>query len=562
MMIQIVPLFFVFVLGAGANTNIEVNTTLGIVVGERKALPNKIDVDVFLSIPFAASTGGNNRFLPPQPRTPWTEPLNCTQVGPGCIQPHHNADVPCEGKDDPGCQSEDCLNLNIFCPSDPSNDTDGYPVMFWIYGGAYDEGSNRGPVSLYDGTTLASEFGVCVVTTNYRLGVLGYLSTHEQPGNMGILDQREAMIFTRDNIKSFGGDPSRVTIWGESAGAMSVSIHLVSPGSAGLFHAAIMESNVAGFQYQNKLAQETTFGKTFAKKAGCETLKNISCLRSLDARDVIEIGEKVASSVLDGLFDRILEGGRVEDAFAMQWAPVIDGIELSSQPLDLFDRGTWNDVPLIIGTNEDEGATFVYAGIKDWIPEILFPTAMRGIFGTSDGDKVLNFYANASDSWHDTRDSLSYVLTDFWFKCSSARIAAAAVAKNHSAFVYRFDHVLSFPELFPMFGLPTVCENRTCHATEIPFVFQNYANFTPDADELDMARDFASYWTTFARTGDVNAVANNGALHWPSFDTSERLNMRMGVPRLVESTKTGQIGPGVLPTAGVCDFFDSIGYHH
>lgn len=551
-----------FVLISGQGSPI-VNTTLGPIRGTTVSVDG-VSVNVFRGVPFAASTGGDHRFLAPQPREPWTETLNCTENGPGCIQPHHNADVPCGGKDDgPRCQSEDCLNLNIYCPAEPSSSAEGYPVMFWIYGGAFNEGMNWGPLDLYDGSTLAAQKSVCIVATNYRLGVLGYLVTPEQRGNQGLLDQRAAMVFTRDNIRQFGGNPSAVTIWGESAGAMSVGIHLTSPGSQGLFHRAIMESNVAGFQYQESFVQQATFGVEFAKLSGCGSLtKNMTCLRALSARDAITFGEKASSSVVEGIVDRILEGGRVEDAFAMQWAPVIDGVEVPSQPLRAFETGDWAGVPLVIGTNQDEGATFVFAGVKDWLPELLFPLLMKGIFGERDGAAVESFYANASASWHDARDSLSYVLTDFWFKCASERIAAAAIAKGKTAYVYRFDHVLSFPELFPTFGLPTQCENRTCHASEIPFVFQNHANFSLSKDEMAMAADFSTYWTSFASTGDPNAEATTTTLHWPAFNTTSRLNMRMGVPRLVESTKTGQIGDGVLPTRGVCAFFDSIGYSH
>jgi len=404
------------------------------------------------------------------------------------------------------------------------------------------------------------------VEPNYRLGVLGSLVwPGQQHGNQQILDQRMAMMWVRDNIANFGCDPNSVTIWGESAGAMSVAVHLVSPGSAGLFHRAIMESNVAGFQYQNEAAQRLTFGQNFLKLSGCGDWKNISCLQEIDAHDVIEYGEKASGSALEGLLDRILEDGHVEDAFAMQWSPVIDMFELTAQPLQLFDSGKWNHVPVLLGSNQDEGATFIYAGIRDKIPELFFPLLMDAIF-TKSGKNVTEFYSEASENWHDARDSLSYILTDYWFKCSAAKIALAASKKGMNSYVYRFDHVLSFPQLFPMFGLPDVCENRTCHASEIPFVFGNYANFSVDQDELDMSSDFFSYWGSFARTADVNDGISDGERpYWPLFNSSSRLNMRIGIPRLVESTKTGQQGsdPALRHTEGVCDFFDRIvGYNH
>jgi carboxylesterase type B len=121
--------------------NIIVNTTYGPILGSTQISDQGKTINVFRGVPFAADTGGANRWLPPQPRTPWgPEPLNCTENGPGCRQPHHNPDVPCNGQEGPRCQSEDCLNLNIYCPAGAAPDPYGYPVMFWIYGGAFDEG--------------------------------------------------------------------------------------------------------------------------------------------------------------------------------------------------------------------------------------------------------------------------------------------------------------------------------------------------------------------------------------------------------------------------------------
>ena len=188
-----------------------VQTTLGPIRGYVES-PTEANasINVFRAVPFAADTGGNNRFLPPQPRQPWLDVLNCTLNGPGCRQPHHNADVPCGGKQGARCQSEDCLNLNLYCPSVPPSQAgfpQGYPTIFWIYGGAFNEGMNWGPLGIYDGSQLSARGGVCVVATNYRLGVLGFLVSKDQPGNQAILDQRMAMQWTQENIAKFGGNP-------------------------------------------------------------------------------------------------------------------------------------------------------------------------------------------------------------------------------------------------------------------------------------------------------------------------------------------------------------------
>ena len=144
-----------------------VNTTLGPIKGTTETTSQGGTTNVFRGVPFAASTGGANRWMPPQPRAPWApETLDATQNGPGCQQPHHNADVPCGGKDPEHCQSEDCLRLSVYCPEGATN----VPVMFWIYGGAFNEGMNWGPIGLYNGSELAHRGGVCVVAPNYRRG--------------------------------------------------------------------------------------------------------------------------------------------------------------------------------------------------------------------------------------------------------------------------------------------------------------------------------------------------------------------------------------------------------
>mmetsp|Transcript_34219 Transcript_34219/g.89789 ORF Transcript_34219/g.89789 Transcript_34219/m.89789 type:complete len:577 (-) Transcript_34219:87-1817(-) len=553
---------------AAPGVHVEVNTTLGPIIGVVEHSRTGVPVAVYRGVPFAADTGGANRWRPPQPRQPWHVPINCTGNGYGCVQPHHNEDVPCDGQPPaPGqkCQSEDCLNVNVYCPTAPPQDPAGYPVMFWIYGGAFNEGMNWGPMNIYDGTELAARGGVCVVGTNYRLGVLGFAVLGDTAtGNQAIQDQRAALTWTRDNIARFHGNAGSVTIWGESAGAMSVAIHLVSPASKGLFHRAIMESNVASYRYQKAGDQKATFGAQFAKLAKCKK-GDLTCLRALDARTAIDLGEKATGGVGANIINRILEGGRVEDAFAMQWSPVVESgsADLPDLPLKIMATKEWHAVPVLIGSNQDEGATFIYAGVKEKLPEALFPALNDGIFGL-DGGKVTRFYSHVSKGWHDLRDSMSYMLTDYWFKCSAEYIAAKASAAGVASYVYRFNHLVSFASLFPRYGLPTVCENRTCHMSEVPFVFHNSANYSFSADEGVLSAKMLRYWTNFAKASDPNSGGDPSGVVWPIFNGSVRQNLKLSVPISIESTATGQdSGPGTVPQIsppGVCSFYDSIGY--
>ena len=209
--------------------------------------------------------------------------------------------------------------------------------MIWLHGGGFNEGMSYGPVNLYDGSNIAAGSGgrgLCVVGVNYRLGVLGFLVTEKQPGNQGILDQRAAMVWVRENIASFGGNPDSVTLWGQSAGAMSVAVHLVSPGSKGLFHRAIMESNVAAFRYQQAPHQARGYGAAFAKQSPCGKLSALACLQQQPANETIRWGSNAAGSDAAGVWARILDGGHVLDAFAMEWSPVIDGPGATRAPFE------------------------------------------------------------------------------------------------------------------------------------------------------------------------------------------------------------------------------------
>ena len=247
-----------------------VTVTGGAILGVRDPA---IGVRFWKGIPFGANTAGVNRFLPPSPAANWSSVLNCTMFGPGCYSNQDDLDTA-------PVQSEDCLNLNVYAPLTSSLQPGAaLPVMFFIHGGGFNEGFNAGPFKMYDGSYVAVTGNVVVVTVNYRLGAFGFLVTDKLNGNLGLMDQRLAMHWVQQNIHVFGGDPKQITIWGESAGAMSVGVHLVSPKSRGLFTKAIMQSPVAILYEEKKNAR--LYGADFCKIIGCGgDACNSTCLQS------------------------------------------------------------------------------------------------------------------------------------------------------------------------------------------------------------------------------------------------------------------------------------------
>jgi len=305
------------------------------------------DVRVYKGIPFAAAPVGKLRWRPPQPVEPWEGVRRCTEFGPWCPQPK-----PVLGKE-LGPTSEDCLYLNVWTPA-KSPDAK-LPVMVWIHGGGHTTGS--GAASFYEGTRLARQ-GVVVVTINYRLGPFGYLahpllskeSERGVSGNYGMLDQIAALRWVQRNIASFGGDPGCVTIFGESAGAVSTCRLMVSQLAKGLFHRAIAQSG--GAHGRNRHLRKTWYGmepmekvgERIAAALGCDQADDVlAALRATSAEALLK-----ATNPAQGLFGK-----------GTRFGPVIDGWALPDDPVDLWQAGKQHDVPFMAGSNADEGSIFL-----------------------------------------------------------------------------------------------------------------------------------------------------------------------------------------------------------
>ncbi|MCZ9342539.1 carboxylesterase family protein, partial [Streptomyces sp. TRM76130] len=282
----------------------------------------------YLGIPYAAPPVGALRWRPPAAPASWTGVRDATAPGDPCVQTA--SDSPWGDLAGPGTPSEDCLYLNVHTPARPS--LLKRPVMVWIHGGGFTVGSG----AFYDGSTLAADGDVVVVTLNYRLGAFGYLahpdlageSAEGVSGNYGVLDQQAALRWVRDNVAAFGGDPDNVTVFGESAGGGSVCHQLVSPRAVGLFDRAIAQSG-CGFALPTQESQQRV-GSAWADSLGCA---DAACLRALPA-------------------DRVLTAAQSPTA---RWTPNVDGAVLPRQVMDALESGRFHRVPVLQGTTADEG---------------------------------------------------------------------------------------------------------------------------------------------------------------------------------------------------------------
>jgi para-nitrobenzyl esterase len=439
-------------------------------------------ISSFKGIPFAAPPVAALRWKAPQPLQPWSGVKQADTFGPGCVQaasPY--TQVP--------SMSEDCLYLNVWTPAKAANDR--LPVMVWIYGGAFTGGAAS--MAAYDGTRLA-EKGVVLVTINYRLGPFGFMAhpalTKESgkgSGNYGLQDQIAALRWVKDNIAKFGGDASRVTIFGESAGGISVSMLTVSPYAKGLFQRAISESG-------------GNFGiPRTANEAGA-TAPTLRVAEGDGQRFLQALGAADITAARDIPADKVLAGAG--PAMVRFW-PVFDGDVIPGDQYKVYEAVKFNDTPILVGTNSDEGNLFVRSSTT-----VAFETQVRNGYGKA-ADTVLAAYPHATD------EQASRAAKDL-FRDSTFAWGTAAWARLQSqkgkgkAYVYYFDH--KTPQ----------SPNGANHAAEIGFVFRNLGGGragAPAPADSALSELMSSYWTNFAKTGDPNG---SGLPAWPVFTANDQ----------------------------------------
>ena len=474
-------------------------------------------VRAYKGIPYAAPPVGDLRWKPPQPAKPWEGVRPCIEYGPAC--PQTDIMWTMLGEKKPEKLDEDCLYLNVWTPAKSPDDK--LPVMVWIHGGGFTLGWSY--QRDYDGTALARK-GVVLVTTNYRLGPFGFLghpllskeSERGVSGNYGYLDQIAALRWVRDNIAAFGGDPDCVTIFGESAGGSSVNFLCVSPLAKGLFHRAISESG--GYTYwKMEHLRETSpagesaeaMGESLAKKlVGDETGDVLAALRAVPAEKLVSFA-----------------GIDTEYRFS----PAVDGWALPDYPAILYDKSMQHDVPLILGTNADEGTMFAMIIPYKTVEEHL--AAVKDEYGEY-ADEIMALYP--ADEPGDIRDAFIEHFADTTFIAPTRAMVRAMDKVSSNAYLYQFTR-----------KSPTMPAMGAFHSMEIAYAFDNVDESKVKEVDLKLSDTMSTYWVQFAKTGDPNC---NGLPEWPAYKTASDQHLELG--------DTIQVGSGLHKEA--CDTLDRI----
>jgi len=469
---------------------------------------------LFAGIPYAAPPVGALRFRAPAPPIEWSGTREATRFSAVSWQPPAMMGGLLGGPT-PTCD-EDCLTLNI---ATPAIDDARRPVMVWIHGGGFTSGSGSTP--WYNGARFAQHGDVVVVSLNYRLGVLGFLhladlggEAYASSGLNGILDQVAALEWVRDNIEAFGGDPGNVTIFGESAGGMSVGTLLGLPRAQGLFHQAILQSGAAhNLVTANRAA---TITESFLAAAG---LADIDALLAADAQQLVDAQvAATATFASDQLRSASAEGTRASTGvgriLGLPFQPVLDGVELPQAPLQAMQDGLNADVAVMVGSNLDEWHLFHLAA-KPMDDERLVRAVDR-VFGDAPG--ILDVYRSARPG-ADANAVWCAIMSDVVFRLPAIRLAEVqAEHQPDDTFSYRFT--------WPSRAFDG--KLGSCHALEIPFVFDNLDKagaemFIGDGPTpAALAAAMHESWWRFATSRDPN---HDGLPHWAPYDTGSRATM-------------------------------------
>ena len=447
---------------------------------------------VYRGIPFAAPPLGGLRWKPPEPAASWQGARKADKFAPGCMQSM--------GGPPPSGLSEDCLYLNVWTPAKSAKDR--LPVLVWIYGGGFNGGATSIPD--YSGERLAKR-GVTLVSIAYRVGIFGFYahpelsaeSAQHVSGNYGLLDMIAGLRWIQQNIAAFGGDPKRVTIFGESAGGIAVSMLCASPLAKGLFIGAISESggsfgpvskNPSPGENMRVLADAEASGAEFAKSAGAASLKE---LRALPA-------------------DQILEAGRKQRGMA--W-PIVDGWVIPGDQHKLYEAGHFNDTAILVGYNSDEGLSFSHDRTAE-----AYVHGVKARYGPW-ADQLIAAYPASGETVTKTARDLSRDSAFGWQTWAWARLHSAKAKVK--AYYYYFDQHPEHPASSPE------ADHGSPHGAEVIYVFEHLDDLHRSPTETDrrISDAMATYWTNFAKYGNPNG---KGVPEWPAFSDKQPVVMYFG----------------------------------
>jgi len=488
-----------------------------------------VSVHQYLGVPFAEPP---RRFADP---IDWSAPFEggarlAMRPGSVCVQPTVTAGDGFQG-------SEDCLFLNVWAPA-PS--TVPLPVLFFVHGGDFLSGSG----GEYNSSRLAARHRVVVVTTNYRLGALGWARLSEGRANWGLKDQRSALRWVRSNIAAFGGDPRRLCIFGESAGASSVALHLLSPASRGLFGAALMES---GSPIATPAGAAEELAADFFRHSGCGEAQRrggqavLSCLRAAPlARLWRAASAATAPPPGGGFLDQ------------RTFASVVDGVEVPARPFELVASGALARVALLGGTNTDEGSGFVLPAVKrplsaaaytDYISKL----TLRLEVPRANLSDVLAVYPPRPAA--DNAKLAAALATDFLFRCGTRHLARAMSSRGNRAYLYRFDQRARDDTSEPV-------DWGVTHGSEVPFVFERGSwidsgntSFTPAERLLSVA--IGGMWAAFASRAQPLPPAA-----WPAYRNGSEAQLVLSIRE--DATAPPPFRVEVPPRARECDFWERL----
>src|SRR6266568_7970380 len=453
-------------------------------------------VAAFKGVPYAAPPIGPNRFQPPRPAQSWDGVREALSYGPTAPKapsvPPYDVLLP-----EIAIEGSDCLNLNIWSPDLGQA---RLPVMVWVHGGGFANGSGSWPT--YDVTRFARD-GVVCVTFNYRLGADGFLSLGDGIANLGLLDQIAALTWVQENIAAFGGDPENVTIFGQSAGGMSVGSLLSMPRARGLFRRAIAQSGAGHHAISSTSAQR--IGQYLAEKLDVEP--EVEAIAAVPSDRLIAAQLALSADVFE--HPDPARWGEVA-ANLMPFEPVIDGDVLPARPIDRIAAGAGAEIDVMVGTTTEEERLFLVpnGAINAINGDIL--AGVAALYGLPVAETLATYQATRPDA--SAGDVYEAILTDWFFRIPAIRLAEAHMRNNGRTYMYEF--AWRSPAFDGQLG--------SCHALEIPFVFDTLAiggmeMLLGDAPPQQTADTMHAAWVSFATCGDPG---------WAQYDLNQRLTMQ------------------------------------